>query len=247
MRNLFLGFVVVILFFLGYQSYSQEIGLGEPEMLVVRKRQWDIYGTLHTNGLGVGFRLSNSPTVHLTRGFDFEYTYYRHFKEQRMRIGYSNVLVYGKLNYFGQLRAGYGFTRVLNAKPYWGGVEVGYFFYGGFSLGFSVPVYVKVVEEDKLVSRRYDPEEHTFSSLGNGKDSFFKGMKEIKLHPGIYAKTGMSFDFSKDDAAILKLDFGVAVDAYYPPVEKMAYTNKQYVLLTGFVTFHIGKRRANYE
>lgn len=247
MRNLFLGFVVFFLFFQGKQSFSQEIELGDPEMLVVRKRQWDIYGTLHTNGLGIGFRLSNSPTIRFIRGFDFEYTYYRHVKERRSRIDYSNVLVYGKLNYFGQLRAGYGFTRVLNTKPYWGGVEVGYFFYGGFSLGISVPVYVRIEEDGKLHSRRYDPEKHTYSFLVHGKDSFFKGIKDIKFHPGIYVKTGMSFDFAKEDALIVKLDFGVAVDAYYSPVEKLAHTNKQYVLLTGFVTFHIGKRRANYE
>ncbi len=246
MRNLFLAFIALLLFG-GNSLYSQEIGLGDPEMLVVRKRQWDIYGTLHTNGLGIGFRLSNSPTIRFIRGFDFEYTYYRHFKERRLRVNYSNVLVYGKLNYFGQLRTGYGFTHVVNAKPYWGGVEVGYFFYGGFSLGISIPVYVKIEEEGKLVSQRYDPEKHTYSSLGHGKDSFFKGIKNTKLHPGIYVKTGMSFDFAKDDAMILKLDFGAAVDAYYPPVEKLAHINKQYVLLTGFVTFHIGKRRANYE
>lgn len=246
MRNLFLGFIIFFLFFLGNQSYSQEIALGDPEMLVVRKRQWDIYGTLHTNGLGLGFRLSNSPTIHFIRGFDFEYTYYRHFKERRSRIDYSNVLVYGKLNYFGQVRAGYGFTRVINTKPYWGGVEVGYFLYGGISLGLSVPVYLKIVDENKIVSQRYDPDKHTRSNIYS-KDSFFKGFKNMKFHPGVYLKTGMSFDFAKDDALILKLDFGAAVDAYYPPVEKMAYVNKQYVLLTGFVTFHVGKRRANYE
>ena len=246
MRKLLLGSIVFFLF-LGTQAYSQEIGLGDPEMLVVRKRQWDVYGTLHTNGLGIGFRLSNSPTIRFIRGFDFEYTYYRHFKERRSRINYSNVLVYGKLNYFGQLRAGYGFTRVINTKPYWGGVEVGYFFYGGFSLGISVPVYVKIEEENKIVPQRYDPEKHTHSMLYHGKDSFFKGIKNTKFHPGIYVKTGMSFDFAKDDAMILKLDFGAAVDAYYPAVEKMAFANKQYVLLTGYVTFHIGKKRATYE
>jgi hypothetical protein len=238
----------MVFFFLSVADvYSQEIDVGDPELLVVRERQWDIYGTLSTNGLGIGFRLSKSPTIRFTRGFDFEYTYYRHFKERRTRINYNNVLVYGKLNYFGQLRAGYGFTRVLNTKPYWGGVEVGYFLYGGFSLGISVPVYVKIEEENRLVSQRYDPEKHTASMLQYGRDSFFKGIKNTKLHPGIYLKTGMSFDVAKDDALIVKLDFGMAADVYYVAVEKMAYVNKQYVLLTGFVTFHLGRRLANYE
>jgi hypothetical protein len=246
MRNLFLGVIIFFFFFSGNDVYSQEIGIGDAEMLVVRKRQWDIYGTLHTNGLGIGFRLSKSPTIRLVRGFDFEYTYYRHFKERKTRLDYSRSIVYGKLNYFGQIRAGYGFTRVLNTKPYWGGVEVGYFLYGGFSLGIAVPVYLKIVEDNKTVSQRYDPAKHTPTVI-YGRDSFFSGLKDTKLHPGIYLKTGMSFDLAKDDALILKLDFGAAVDAYYPPVEKMAYAPKQYVLLTGFVTIHLGKRLSNYE
>jgi len=247
MQKLFFG-IIFGLFLSGYVAYSQEISIGEPEMLVVRKRQWDIYGTLHTNGVGIGFRIGKEPTIRMRNGFDFEYTYYRHFKERRMQEADNSayILVYGKLNYFGQLRGGYGLTRVLNSKPYWGGVEVGYFFYGGLSLGVSVPVYLKVFEGITTVSRRYDPEKHFLGNIQR-KDSFWKGIGEIKVHPGIYVKTGMSFDFSKNDAWIVKLDFGAAADTYFLPVEKMAFSPKQYVLLTGFITIHLGKRLTNYE
>jgi len=247
MQKLFFS-IILVLFLSGFSAYSQEIGVGDPEILAVRTRQWDIYGTLHTNGLGIGFRIGREPSIHLRRGFDFEYTYYRHFKERRVRLDLkeiNNVIVYGKLNYFGQLRSGYGMTYVLNKKPYWGGVEVGYFFYGGISLGVSVPVYLNVYYVTGTVSERYDPEKHSFGNIR--KDSFWKGVKDTKIHPGVYAKTGMSFDFSKNDALIMKLDFGIAADAYYPPVEKMAFSPKQYVLLTGFVTIHFGKRLTDYE
>ncbi|MDR1458835.1 MAG: hypothetical protein LBI60_01280 [Bacteroidales bacterium] len=237
---------ILILSMSGFPLYCQEIGTGDPETLVVRNRQWDIYATLHTNGIGIGFRIGKEPSIRIRRGFDVEYTYYRHFKERRKRVDYSNIIVYGKLNYFGQLRGGYGLTRVLNGKPYWGGVEVGYFFYGGVSLGFSVPVYLKIYTGEAYVSERYDPEKH---NLGNilSKDSFGKGVKSIKIHPGLYVKTGMSFDFSKNDALVVKLDFGVAADAYFLPVEKLALSPKQYFLFTGFVTIHLGKRLAIYD
>jgi hypothetical protein len=151
------------------------------------------------------------------------------------------------MNYFGMLRGGYGFTRILNTKPYWGGVEVGYFFYGGASLGFSVPVYVKIVQDKNgnIGSERYDPLVH---QMGNfvGTDSFRKGIREVKLHPGLYLKTGLSFDFAGNDAKVLKLDIGMASDIYLLPVEKMAFC-KQYFLFTGYLTIHYGKRLANYE
>jgi hypothetical protein len=79
------------------------------------------------------------------------------------------------------------------------------------------------------------------------QEPFRKGFKSIRVHPGIYAKTGMSFDFAKNDAFIMKLDFGIASDIFYPPIEKIAFSPKQYVLLTGFVCVHFGKRLTNYE
>ena len=244
MRKLLFSIISVI-FLSGFSAYSQEIGVGDPQILAVRTRQWSVYGTLHTNGVGIGFRIGKEPSIHLRRGFDFEYTYYRHFKERRTRLDYSQVIVYGKLNYFGQIRGGYGVTRVLNTKPYWGGVEVGYFFYGGFSLGFSVPVYIRVYNVTNDTVERYDPQKHFFGNIH--KESFWKGVKDIKIHPGIYVKTGMSFDFAKNDALIVKLDFGVAADAYYLPVEKIAFAPKQFILFTGYVTVHLGKRLTDYE
>ena len=244
MRKIFIAAFVLFLLMAG-GAYSQEIGIGDPETLVIRNRQWSIYGTLHTNGLGFGFRIGKEPNIHMRRGFDFEYTYYRHFKERRVRLDYNSVIVYGKLNYFGEIRAGYGLTRVLNSKPYWGGVEFGYFFYGGLSLGASIPVYIHKNNEN-LTIERYDPEKHSPSEIYK-KAPMGKGFKEMKVHPGIYLKTGLSFDFSKQDAMIVKLDFGAAADVFFLPVEKIAFSPKQYVLLTGFVTIHLGKRLAGYE
>jgi hypothetical protein len=238
--------IILVLSISGFSLYSQEIGVGDAETFAVRNRQWDVYGTLHTNGIGIGFRIGKEPNIRIRNGFDVEYTYYRHFKERRTRLDNTHIIVYGKSNYFGMIRGGYGLTRVLNGKPYWGGVEVGYFFYGGISLGFSVPVYLKIYNGEKSVSERYDPEKH---SQGNilYKDTFWKGIKNIKVHPGLYLKTGMSFDFSKNDALVVKLDFGIAADAYYLPVEKLAFSPRQYVLLTGFIAIHLGKRLAIYD
>ena len=244
MRKIFL---TVILFAVGGLPFlfAQEIGVGDPEMLSVRKRQWDVYGTIHTNGFGIGSQFGKMHTIHLHSGFDVEYTYYKHFKEQRLRTEHVH-LVYGKLNHFGMLRGGYGFTRILNTKPYWGGVEVGYFLYGGISLGFSVPVYLNVLSAKGSDLERYDPQRHKWGNI-LGAASIWKGFKELKLHPGLYFKTGLSFDFAGNDARIIKLDIGAAADIYLIPVEKMAFSPKQYLLLTGYLTFHFGKRLTNYE
>ena len=245
MPKIFLA-VIVFAFCCLPSLFAQEIEIGDVEMLSVRKRQWDLYGTIHTNGFGLGSQFGKEHSIRLRSGFDLEYIYYRHFKEQRLRYD-QIVIVYGKLNYFGMLRGGYGFTRILSAKPYWGGVEVGYFLYGGLSLGLSVPVYVNVLKSNGDIDPvRYDPEEHKFGNI-YGRASIWRGFKEIKPHPGLYLKTGLSFDFAGSDADIIKLDIGVASDFYLIPVEKMAFSPKQYVLFTGYLTIHFGKRLTNYE
>jgi hypothetical protein len=244
MRKIFLA--VILFAFCGLPVLTaQEIGIGEPETLSVRRRQWDIYGTIHTNGFGLGSQFGKQHSIRLRSGFDVEYTYYRHFKEQRLRYE-QIILVYGKLNYFGMFRGGYGTTRILNTKPYWGGVEVGYFAYCGLSLGLSVPVYLHIDADDSSDPKRYDPEVHKLGNIG-GKASFWKGFKEIKPHPGLYIKTGLSFDFAQNDEKIIKLDIGVAADFYLIPVEKMAFSPKQFILFTGYLTIHFGKRPAIYE
>lgn len=244
MRKILLA-IILFAFCCLSSLFAQEIDVGEPEMLSVRSRQWDVYGTIHTNGFGFGSQFGKQHSIHLCSGFDVEYTYYRHFKEQRYREE-QRIIVYGKLNYFGMLRGGYGFTHILNTKPYWGGVEVGYFLYGGLSLGFSVPVYVKLRDDGGTDPQRYDPQIHQLGNIAS-RASFWNGFKEIKPHPGLYLKTGMSFDFAGNDADIRKLDIGIASDIYLIPVEKMAFVSKQYVLFTGYLTIHFGKRLTNYE
>lgn len=246
---------LLLCLFLGLSVISaQDIGLGDPEMLLVRKRQWDIYGTIHTNGFGGGVHIDQIKNIHLQHGLDIEYTYYRHFKEQRMSLGEGKNLTYGKKNYFAMLRAGYGFTKILTTKHYSGGVELGYFFYGGFSLGFSVPVYLNILylnysSGKPEIETRTEIYNENIHNLGNiyEKAPFYKGFKNMKFHPGLYMKTGLSFDFSSDDSFVVKLDLGVAIDAYAIPIQKMAFVNKQYVLFTGYVALHLGNRKAKYE
>ncbi|MDR1792884.1 MAG: hypothetical protein LBR36_05535 [Bacteroidales bacterium] len=230
---------------------AQEIELGDPQMLLVRERQWDIYGVIHTNGFGIGGRFGKIHNIHLESGFDFEYTYYRHFKEKSyLNAQNNNFSVFGKLAYMAQLRAGYGLTRIIASKPYFGGVEVGYFFYGGVSVALLIPVYLEVFDfsADKIVKIRASEDLYENGNISiQRRLSMFEKTKGTMLHPGAYLKTGLSFDFSRNDGLILKLDLGAAADIYPIPIKKMAFSPAQYVLLTGYLSFHIGKKLTIYE
>ncbi|HOF15324.1 MAG TPA: hypothetical protein PLF32_00340 [Bacteroidales bacterium] len=254
MKKTFFLFVLTIIFIA--PTYSQDINVGDAEILSVRKKEWDIYASMHTNGLGIGARIGKQHNIHYKSGIDIELTYYKHIKEQRARINYmiydleNKSFVYGKLNYFIQPRVGYGFTRIINTKPYWGGISTGYFLYGGVSIGIAVPIYLQIIyienSDYTIKTERYNPEIHDLSNIYSSA-SFTKGLAKTKIHPGLYLKTGFSFDFSSEDSHIMALDFGLNTDIYFPAVKLMASSNDKYFFITGFIAFHFGKRLTNYE
>ncbi|NLJ82993.1 MAG: hypothetical protein GX330_07710 [Bacteroidales bacterium] len=250
-------FFFIFIFFNLFYTFAQDIDIGEVEILSVRKKEWDVFASIHTNGLGMGVHVGKQKSIHYKSGFEIELSYYKHLKEQRAKTTYSienynnKSFIYGKLNHFLPLYIGYGFTRIINQKPYWGGINTGYFLYGGASVGFSVPIYldiIRIIDNSRyeLKTERYDPNLHSLSNIYSGT-SFFKGISKTKIHPGLYIKTGFSFDFSAEDAKIMALDFGVIVDSYFPPVNTMAFTKDKYFFIKGFIAFHLGRKLTNYE
>ena len=47
-----------------------------------------------------------------------------------------------------------------------------------------------------------------------GRASFTKGLNEIKVMPGIYAKGGFNFEYSKEDKVIHAIEVGAQINAF---------------------------------
>ena len=61
MMKTFLGILILCVSIISVSA--QDIGTGEVDILSVRKKEWDIYGTLHTNGLGIGTRIGKQHSI----------------------------------------------------------------------------------------------------------------------------------------------------------------------------------------
>lgn len=169
---------------------------------------------------------------------------------------------YGKLNNLYIIRAGVGQQHLLNRKPYWGGVELRAFYYGGVDFGLAKPVYLyiaywtpdpntpgqAILDETKL--ERYDPEKH-FPGIGvnsttlcniYGRGPMLSGFNKIKLYPGLYFKGGFNFEFSAANDRIKAVEIGATVDIFPKPVPVMAFKEANYFFITGYLSFHLGKR-----
>ncbi|MCX6272902.1 MAG: hypothetical protein NTU44_17160 [Bacteroidetes bacterium] len=204
----------------------------------------------HTSGFGFGLSKSYSPNVFTKRCFETEIVNMKSPKEVRTVYPFadnSKSYVYGKLNYFFLVRAGYGYEKLLNRKPMWGGVEVRYLYHIGASLGFAKPIYLLIINyipnSDKytLTTEKYDPARHFYDNI-YGRAPFNYGFNQIKLHPGLYAKAGFQFDFGSDNERVKALEAGAILDAYPDGVKIMAFNDPKNLFLTFYLSLNLGKR-----
>jgi hypothetical protein len=217
---------------------------------------------ISTLGYGAGFRFGFNKTYYKNRMFEFDLlemkapTQVRRYNEN---FPNPRSYVYGKLNNLFIIRAGIGRQVLLNRKPYWGGVEVRGFYYGGLDLGFARPnflyiAYYTVIDNQIILDHtsleRYDPEKH-FPYIGAnpnclcdiyGRGPFLSGFSKIKIYPGLYVKGGFNFEFSALNDRIKALEIGASVDVFPKPVPIMAFKDANYYFLTGYLSFHFGKR-----
>jgi hypothetical protein len=237
-------------------THGQQISVSDSlsnTKILLRKEQSG-FAMIHTSGFGFGYRNGTHITGYKKRMFEFEITGMKNPKEIRVSSLYPSVqgypdpksYIYGKENAFFILRGGIGKQKIINSKPYWGGVELRYFYYGGLSLGILKPIYLYIYDlQDTLGNpisiQRYNPAIHTADNI-YGRAPFFEGFNKISLMPGIYFKTGLNFEYGASDKTLKAIEAGIAVDIYTKDVPIMAYTNNKNYFVSLYLSFHLGSR-----
>ncbi len=235
----------LILFFLYCCCFSFAQDVGDPEKQSVTTREWDISAFLNTSGGGVGFQYGWTPDHYNKHFWEIDFLYNKHPKSVRgsSSIPGSTPYAFGKLYDLFFLRGGYGYQRILNHKPYWGGVELRYTLSAGFTLGMGVPVYLRIItNSNEIEVERYDPDRHTIDRI-YGNAGFLKGIWETALRPGFYGKTGLRFDFSKKELNIHVLEIGVSIDMVFPFIRQMAFIKAKPLYFSAYIGYHFGKKR----
>jgi hypothetical protein len=219
-----------------------------PENVLLEK-QWSVGILLQTNGWGAKLRKGYNAAALKQNMWEVEFSTYKSSKEYRIinpNYPDSRSFFFGKLNYVWFFRGGVGQQRILNRKPYWGGVQLSWIYYGGFSLTVTKPVYLYIIYKhigypDDFRPEQYDPERHDVYDI-YGRGPFTSGFSKIGLHPGVYIKTGLDFEYGLKNRQITALEAGAQFDYSPIPVAIMAYNPKQSFFLTLYVSFMFGKR-----
>lgn len=232
----------------GIPGYDYELSEDTSGTNILYRKQMSGGIVLHNLGMGLQFRKGTNKSFFVSRIFEIEVVSMKHPKQVRVINPYyfnAKSYVYGKLNHVYMFRAGYGNKRLLNRKPYWGGIELRALYMAGVSVALAKPVYLYFWDDTYTILKeeRYDPENPFHSSeFIYGRAPFMSGFSEIKVYPGLFAKAGLNFEFGTNNAKIRALEAGATFEYYPVSIPIMAFNKEQNLFFTFYITFQLGKR-----
>ncbi|MCU0457126.1 MAG: hypothetical protein MUE74_12565 [Bacteroidales bacterium] len=202
---------------------------------------------LNSDGLGLSYREAKRKDYLNKSLLEIELGTLKHPKEYKISNPYTTgtgTFVFGKLNSAFYLRAGIGHQREIFTKADLGGVAVRYFYSGGPVLALYKPIYYRVlypvtIQEFEIREEKFEVSIHDPSDIYS-RASFFKGIDETKVLPGLFAKGGFNFEYSRQDKVIHAIEAGVQINAFPKSIPIMANTDNKAVFFSLFVSYRFG-------
>lgn len=207
-------------------------------------------GFLNSNGFGLNYRYGFWRNAWNQFILDGDFSYVKHSKEVKTTVPYdysSRRYVFGKQNLFWELKGMAGWQKELFRKHDKTGISVRMFYSGGLSIGFLKPIYYEVYtfstpgESVTMELMKFDPAIHLTPYNIGGRGPFFMGFSELKVVPGLTAKTGLSFEYSQKDAIIHALEVGVSLTAYPKEIPIMATEQNNFLFFNVIMGYRFGK------
>ena len=239
----------LFLFFLLHMAFNQvHAQLGQnKESFASYKHEWSFGPLVHTNGFGGNLQFASESKNGNFQLVDISFYTCSHPKEidqPNPDNQQSHSYVFGKLNSFFCLNAGYGGKIVLAEKWVSNGVRISMNFTGGPVLGILKPVYYEIQSKDQNGSSTFEkfrPDDDDQHARTIGTD-FWRGFKETGAIYGIHGKGSLSFDWGSGETHYFSLEAGCTVDAFPIEVPIFAYIKNQRVFANLFLAFTFGKR-----
>lgn len=224
-----------------------------PDVEIKLYQQRTIFGQIHSNGFGVGYRFGKIKSITKNNFQEFEFLKDKHPKAEKRSgrniTGFSRRYIYGGLNQLYVLRYGIGTQRMLNEKPYWGGIQLDYTISAGVALGIAIPQYLRILYPNDsgydLRTERYDTENQQHNELQyiNGGAPLFSGLFHLRPYPGAYGRFAFHFDFGKYQERVNSLEVGAMIDFFPIPIPMMAFRNKNVFFANFYIAYHFGWRK----
>jgi len=237
-------YVFILILFLLMAADLKAQGELDNQRRILYRNERTFGAFLGSNGYGADFTYATRINARNHTLYRVELGYKRHPKEVRLSNSfYSNrSFVFGKTNNFFELKGHWGRSSELFRKNDAGGVSIRYFYSFGPNIGILKPIYYEIIylTPDLFTQvEKFDPSTHQSNIYGRA--SFFEGINEISIVPGISAKMGFTFEYSRRDLNINALELGAGFDLYPREIPIMATENNNFFFLNFYVGYRFGK------
>jgi hypothetical protein len=238
--------IIAVVFMFGIDSVYGQGELDEQQKIFFRnERSFAIL--LNTDGLGLSYRESKRIDYLNKKYFEIEFGSLKHPKEVKLSNPYyqtPGTFVFGKLNTVFYLRGSLGHQHEIYKKADLGGIAIRYFYSGGLVIGLYKPIYYKVLypvstTEFDIKEEKFDVTIHQPGDIYS-KSSFFKGINETKFLPGLFAKGGFNFEYSKQDKVIHAIELGAQINLFPKKIPIMATADNKAIFFSLFASYRFG-------
>ncbi len=231
------------------QHINAMIRQAEEGVLIYSKQS--IFGVqLRSNGYGGFFELGKMKTNRKTSIYRIDITETKSLKEEKLPSGgtfFGNPYIYGKQNYFYPVTIGMGQQYILGQKGNKNGVAVSAVYNAGVSLGLLRPYYLQVFNQTtgETETIRYSSQDSA-KFLGQtivGGGGLGKGWNQIKMKPGVYAKTALRFDYGRFNEMVSGLEIGISAEYYMQKIPIMLKQNDKQLFIQTYISIIFGRRK----
>ncbi|MDO9580689.1 MAG: hypothetical protein Q7J06_09025 [Bacteroidales bacterium] len=238
--------IIAVISISGAVSLNAQGELNEQQKVFFRnERSYAIL--LNSDGIGVSYRAAKRIDYLNKSLIEIEAGTLKHPREYKLSNPYiqsAGSFVFGKLNTVIYLRGGLGHQHELFKKADLGGIAIRYFYSAGPVMAIYKPIYYKVLYPVSL--SEVDIKEEKFNvSIALPQDiyskaSFTKGLNETKVLPGLFAKGGFNFEYSKEDKVIHAIEIGAQINAFPKKIPIMASSDNKTIYFSLFVSYRFG-------
>ena len=232
--------ILTTVLFLAYTClFSQNLEYFDSE----KEAQWGISKNSWGGLIGGGvLKFSNKVSNSLYRTIGFELVNIKHPKENKYSspLGYGRTFIWGKKNYFFSFRAQYGREVILFSKKDQQGIRINAQLAVGPSIGILMPYYIKNSRNNRMEIENFNSATQTFNNV-MGSASFFEGINELKIRPGLNLKAALNFEFGTKKSSTA-IEIGFLADAYPKKIVIMPTADNYSVYPTAFITLLYGRK-----
>jgi len=235
-------FLIIIIILSSINVFSQNDSLSIQRNLL-KQDEISTSFKLSTNGWGFDYRRGYIINMHQKNLYEIQFNTIKHPKEEKIpSVFYTfKSFIYGKENECFDLRFGLGKQYLLFDKKTPGTVGIRLFGFVGGDMAFLKPIYYVIMVNQNnwdSVTEKYKPS-HQPATIEK-KASFWMGFDEIKINPGIYAKLGTSFEYSKTTTFLNSLEFGLESYLFLNRLEIMGELDNPRFIVSMYVSYRIG-------